>query len=421
MTIAVTGSIATDNLMRFPGRFSEHLLAEHLQKVSLSFLVDDLVIHRGGVAGNIAFAIGVLGGDVALVGAAGDDFDDYRNGCSRHGVNCDNVLISKTAHTARFTCTTDLDMAQIASFYPGAMSEARNIKLADVVSSIGTPDLVIIGANDPDAMVVHTEECRKLGLRFAADPSQQLPRLSGEEIDKLIDGAEYLFTNDYEWELLLSKTGWSESDVQGKVDLRVTTLGAKGVDIVERDGTTTHVDVVPENSQTDPTGVGDAFRAGFLTGRSAGLSLERSAQLGSLVAVLVLESTGTQEWDWDREVAEDPAGRRVRRGRGRRDRRRAGLVRCDSGSLKPAHARRNSASVRVAAVRAATGYMRLADLRHHAAFDEDRVPKHEDQHGPQPAAVIAGATSVLVEHPAHGDRVDKVDQVNWPATSPTIA
>ncbi|CAM3582346.1 carbohydrate kinase family protein [Mycobacterium colombiense] len=302
MTIAVTGSIATDNLMRFPGRFSEHLLAEHLQKVSLSFLVDDLVIHRGGVAGNIAFAIGVLGGDVALVGAAGDDFGEYRDWLQSHGVNCDHVLISQTAKTARFVCTTDEDMAQIASFYPGAMSEARNIKLADVASA-GKPDLVIIGANDPDAMVVHTEECRKLGLAFAADPSQQLPRLSGAEIDKLVDGAAYLFTNDYEWELLLSKTGWSEADVQQKVDLRVTTLGAKGVDIVERDGTTTHVGVVPEISQTDPTGVGDAFRAGFLTGRTAGLSLERSAQLGSLVAVLVLESTGTQEWTWDPAVA----------------------------------------------------------------------------------------------------------------------
>ncbi|WP_406815217.1 carbohydrate kinase family protein [Mycobacterium sp. M23085] len=301
MTIAVTGSIATDNLMRFPGRFSEHLLAEHLQKVSLSFLVDDLVIHRGGVAGNIAFAIGVLGGDVALVGAAGDDFGEYREWLQSHGVNCDHVLISETAKTARFVCTTDEDMAQIASFYPGAMSEARNIKLADLAAA-GKPDLVIIGANDPAAMVVHTEECRSLGLPFAADPSQQLPRLSGAEIDKLVDGAAYLFTNDYEWELLLSKTGWSEADVQQKVDLRVTTLGAKGVDIVERDGTTTHVGVVPETSQTDPTGVGDAFRAGFLTGRTAGLSLERSAQLGSLVAVLVLESTGTQEWTWDPAV-----------------------------------------------------------------------------------------------------------------------
>ncbi|HZU47005.1 MAG TPA: carbohydrate kinase family protein [Mycobacterium sp.] len=303
MTIAVTGSIATDHLMRFPGRFSEQLLAEHLQKVSLSFLVDDLVIHRGGVGGNMAYAIGVLGGDVALVGAAGDDFTDYRDWLQAHGVNCDHVLISTTAHTARFVCTTDREMAQIASFYPGAMSQAREISLANVVSAIGTPELVIVGANDPDAMFLHTEECRKLGLAFAADPSQQLARLSGEEIRRLINGATYLFTNDYEWDLLLSKTGWSEADVMAQVGLRVTTLGAKGVDLVDPDGTVIHVDVVPETSQVDPTGVGDAFRAGFLTGRSAGLGLERSAQLGSLVAVLVLESTGTQEWEWDREVA----------------------------------------------------------------------------------------------------------------------
>ncbi|MBI2701871.1 MULTISPECIES: carbohydrate kinase family protein [Mycobacterium] len=303
MTIAVTGSIATDHLMRFPGKFSEQLLPEHLHKVSLSFLVDDLVVHRGGVAGNMAFAIGVLGGDVALIGAAGADFADYRDWLKSHGVNCDHVLLSETAHTARFTCTTDVDMAQIASFYPGAMSEARDIKLADVVTAIGTPELVIVGANDPEAMFLHTEECRKLGLAFAADPSQQLARLSGEEIKQLIDGAAILFTNDYEWDLLLSKTGWTEADVMAQVDLRVTTLGADGVDIFERDGAKVHVGVVPETSQTDPTGVGDAFRAGFLTGRSAGLSLERSAQLGSLVAVLVLESTGTQNWEWDRADA----------------------------------------------------------------------------------------------------------------------
>ncbi|MEZ0381446.1 carbohydrate kinase family protein [Mycobacterium sp. pW045] len=303
MTIAVTGSIATDHLMRFPGRFSEQLLADHLQKVSLSFLVDGLVVHRGGVAGNIAYAIGVLGGDAALVGAAGDDFADYRDWLASHGVNCDNVLVSATAHTARFTCTTDIDMAQIASFYPGAMSEARNISLAQVVERLGTPELVIIGANDPEAMFSHTEECRKLGLAFAADPSQQLARLTGEEIRRLIDGATYLFTNDYEWDLLLSKTGWTEADVMKQVGLRVTTLGGNGVDIVNPDGSRIHVGVVPEKAQTDPTGVGDAFRAGFLTGRSAGLSLERSAQLGSLVAVLVLESTGTQEWSWDRDVA----------------------------------------------------------------------------------------------------------------------
>jgi adenosine kinase len=301
VTIAVTGSIATDHLMRFPGKFSEQLLAEHLQKVSLSFLVDDLVVHRGGVAGNMAYAIGVLGGDAALIGAAGLDFADYRDWLESAGVDCSNVLVSERAHTARFVCTTDQDMAQIASFYPGAMSEARDISLAAFVSASGTPELVIVGANDPAAMFAHTEECRKLGLPFAADPSQQLARLSGDEIRALIDGAAILFTNDYEWDLLLSKSGWTEAEVMAQIGLRVTTLGDKGVDLVEPDGSSLHVDVVPETSQVDPTGVGDAFRAGFLTGRSAGLNLERSAQLGSLIAVLVLESTGTQEWSWNRE------------------------------------------------------------------------------------------------------------------------
>jgi adenosine kinase len=302
VTIAVTGSIATDHLMRFPGKFSEGLLPEHLQKISVSFLVDDLVIHRGGVAGNMAYAIGVLGGDPTLVGAVGPDFDDYRSWLTSHGVDCDSVLVSDSAYTARFVCTTDEDMAQIASFYPGAMSQARDIKLADVVSRRGTPDLVIVGANDPDAMFLHTEECRTLGLAFAADPSQQLARLTGDQIRQLIDGATYLFTNDYEWDLLLQKSGWSEAEVMRQIQMRVTTLGEKGVDIVGRDGTFIHVDVLPETHKDDPTGIGDAFRAGFLTGRDKGLSIERAAQLASLVATLVLEAPGPQEWNWDRDA-----------------------------------------------------------------------------------------------------------------------
>ena len=305
VTIAVTGSIATDHLMRFPGRFSEQLLAEHLQKVSLSFLVEDLVVHHGGVAGNMAYAIGVLGGSPLLVGAAGVDFTDYRERLEAAGVDCEHVLVSDTQHTARFVCTTDLDMAQIASFYPGAMSRARTIRRADVIAAAGEPELVIVGANDPAAMFDHTEECRELGLRFAADPSQQLARLSGEEIRQLVDGATYLFSNDYEWDLMLSKTGWTEVQVREQVGLRVTTLGADGVDLVTADGTTLRVGVVPEIERVDPTGVGDAFRAGFLTGRGAGLDLERSAQLGSMVAVLVLETTGTQNWVWDQRAAAD--------------------------------------------------------------------------------------------------------------------
>ncbi|MHA4850487.1 carbohydrate kinase family protein [Rhodococcus sp. MSC1_016] len=303
MTIAVTGSIATDHLMRFPGRFAEQLLADQLSHISLSFLVDDLVVRRGGVGGNIAYAMGVLGGSPLLVGAVGADFADYREWLESNGVDCTAVRISTTAHTARFVCTTDEDMAQIASFYPGAMSEAREIELDEVTATGGSVDLVLIGANDPAAMIRHTDECRQKNIPFAADPSQQLARLNGDEATALIRGAKYLFTNEYEWGLLQQKTGLSEEQIRAQVGVRVTTLGSKGVDIVESDGTHTRVTVVPEKGKVDPTGVGDGFRAGFLLAHSAGLSFERSAQLGSLVAVLVLETMGTQEWTFDRDEA----------------------------------------------------------------------------------------------------------------------
>ncbi|WP_072802655.1 carbohydrate kinase family protein [Rhodococcoides yunnanense] len=302
MTLAVSGSIATDHLMRFPGKFAEQLVADQLSNISLSFLVDDLVIRKGGVGGNIAYALGVLGGSPLLVGAVGPDFGEYRTWLESNGVDCTGVRVSTTAHTARFVCTTDEDMAQIASFYPGAMSEAREISIADLAAA-NPIELVLIGANDPDAMIAHTEQCRTAGIPFAADPSQQLARLSGEQAVALIEGAAYLFTNEYEWGLLRQKTGLSEADFAAKVGVRVTTLGKSGVEIVTEDGVKTHVDVVPETNKVDPTGVGDGFRAGFLVAHRAGASVERAAQLGSLVAVLVLETTGTQEWEFVRDDA----------------------------------------------------------------------------------------------------------------------
>jgi len=300
VTVAVTGSIATDHLMHFPGRFADQLVAEQLQRISLSFLVDDLVVRRGGVAGNIAFALGVLGQSPVLVGAVGSDFGDYRSWLERHGVDTAGVHVHDDLHTARFVCTTDDDMCQIASFYAGAMSRARDIELAPVVARNTGIDLVLVGANDPAAMLRHTDECRQRGYAFAADPSQQLARMDGPEIRRLVEGARYLLTNDYEFELLLRKTGWTAEQVREQVDIRVTTLGENGVQIVGRDGTELKVGVVPETGKVDPTGVGDAFRAGFLAATAAGLSLERAAQLGSLVAVWVLETDGPQEWTYDR-------------------------------------------------------------------------------------------------------------------------
>ncbi|AIJ25224.1 carbohydrate kinase family protein [Amycolatopsis methanolica] len=301
--IAVSGSIATDHLMHFPGRFAEQLVADQLHRISLSFLADDLVVRRGGIGANIAFGLGVLGVKPVLVGAAGADFADYRSWLERHGVDASGVLISELAHTARFVCTTDDDLNQIATFYAGAMAEARNIELGPIADRVGGIGLMLIGPDDPDGMLRHAEECRQRGIDFAVDPSQQLARMNGEQARRFVAGARYLFTNDYEWELLLQKTAWSEADVLDHVGIRITTLGEKGVEIVGKDGLALEVGAVPELAKADPTGVGDGFRAGFLAGLNADLSLERSAQLGSMIAVLVLETVGTQEWTLDRESA----------------------------------------------------------------------------------------------------------------------
>jgi adenosine kinase len=297
MKIAVTGSIATDHLMHFPGRFANQFIADQLHKVSLSFLVDDLVVRRGGVAANIAFGMAQLGLRPILLGAVGADFADYRSWLERHGVDCESVHVSDVAHTARFVCTTDEDMCQIASFYAGAMAEARNIELAPVADRVGGLDLVLVSANDPDAMTRHSEECRKRGYAFAADPSQQLARMSGEDVRRLVDGAAYLLTNDYEKSLLESKTGLSDADVLDRVAIRVTTLGKHGVEITGRSIDRIHVPVAREIQAYDPTGVGDGFRAGFFSALSWDLGLERAAQVGALLATLVLETVGTQEYE----------------------------------------------------------------------------------------------------------------------------
>jgi adenosine kinase len=297
MKIAVTGSIATDHLMHFPGRFAEQLLPDQLHKVSLSFLVDDLVVRRGGIAANICFGLGQLGVDASLVGAVGADFADYRAWLERHGVDCESVYVSEMAHTARFVCTTDDDLCQIASFYAGAMTEARNIELAPVAERLGGLDLVLISPNDPIAMVRHTEECRQRGYAFVADPSQQLARMAGPEIRELIEGAAYLLTNEYEKELLESKTGLSDAEMLDLVAVRVTTLGKHGVRITGRDlPAPIDVPVAREIQAYDPTGVGDGFRAGFFAALTWGLPLLRAAQVGSLLATLVLETVGTQEY-----------------------------------------------------------------------------------------------------------------------------
>ncbi|WP_112247617.1 carbohydrate kinase family protein [Kribbella monticola] len=300
MQIAVAGSIATDILMTFPGRFKDQFLEEQMHKVSLSFLVDELVVHRGGVGANICYGMAQLGQRSLLIGSVGADFTEYGAALAEAGVDVSHVRICDNVHTARFTCTTDLDANQIASFYTGAMAESREIDLGAIHAATGGIDLVLIGADDPDGMLKHTALAKQHGIDIAADPSQQLARMEGEQIRELIDGAKYLFSNEYESGLMVQKTGWSHGEILARVGVRVTTHGGDGVVIENADGILAKIPAVPTPGLVDPTGGGDAFRAGYLTGRAAGLDHEAAAQVGCTLATTVLETVGTQEYTLDR-------------------------------------------------------------------------------------------------------------------------
>lgn len=307
--VAITGSIATDHLMEFPGRFTESLVDGQLDSVSVSFLVDELKIRRGGVAANISFAMGRLGLNPVLVGAVGTDFDDYRSWLERHGVDTGSVHVSHDKHTARFICTTDQDQNQIASFYAGAMADARLIELEPVADRFDGLSMVLVAPNDPVAMVQHTRECRERGYRFIADPSQQLARMAGDEVRELIDDAAYLFTNEYETQLIIQKTGWSEADILQRVGRWVMTHGSKGVEVKAVGEPTVTVPAAVVTEQLDPTGVGDALRAGFLWATHMGFGPERACQAGCTLASLVLENVGTQEYDLDAQDFTDRIAR----------------------------------------------------------------------------------------------------------------
>ncbi len=300
MKFAVCGSIATDHLMTYDGQFADSLVPEELDKISVSFLVDDLQVRRGGIAANISFGMAKLGHHPVLVGAVGEDFTSYRSWLERNGVNCDHLWVSEVRHTARFIVNTDRAMAQIASFYAGAMSEARNIELGPILDTHGELGLVMISPDDPQAMLRHSTECRTRGLPFAADPSQQLAFMDGGAIRRLVDQASYLFTNDYEAVLTEQKTGWDHDEILRRVGTRVITRGKDGCSVISADHEQVDVAAAGPVTPVDPTGVGDGFRAGFLSGLAWGLPHERCAQLGSTVASYVLSTVGTQEYDFDR-------------------------------------------------------------------------------------------------------------------------
>jgi adenosine kinase len=290
MDLALSGSIAYDYLMTFPGRFRDHILADRLDRLSLSFLVDSLTRRRGGIAANIAYTMALLGERPMVMATAGEDFPEYRDWLEHNGVDTSEIRIVPGLMTASFFVNTDQVHAQIASFYPGAMARAAELRFADLARR---PDLAVISPNDPAAMIGYVEECRSLGLPFLYDPSQQIVRLGPQELRQGISDAQALFCNDYEFGMISEKTGLGLDAIVGRVEFLVITRGEHGADVYQA-GHTLHVPAVPPERMADPTGVGDAFRAGFLKGFVHGLSLERCGQLGALAATYCLEQEGTQ-------------------------------------------------------------------------------------------------------------------------------
>jgi len=290
MKLIVTGSIAFDYLMSFPGKFTEHILAEHLQRVSLSFLVDSMDKRRGGCAPNIAYTLALLGERPYLVATAGQDFKEYDEWLQAAGVDTSHVRHVPDKFTASFFCSTDTENNQIASFYIGAMANASELSMR----TIQQPGLVIISPNDPGAMVQYAEECRAMGVPFIFDPGQQCARLSGDELRDGISGARLVICNDYEFELIRQKTGLGEDGILGQATALVITRGEDGCSIYEGAGSRVDVKALTPHRIIDPTGVGDAFRGGLMKGMASAKSVKECAQLGTVAATYALEHLGGQ-------------------------------------------------------------------------------------------------------------------------------
>ncbi|MEL7433997.1 MAG: carbohydrate kinase family protein [Chloroflexota bacterium] len=295
--IVVTGSIAYDYLMRFPGSFQEHIVSDALEQVSLSFLVEDMTKHWGGVAANIAFNMAKLGSEPRLMGTVGRDFGDYERWLQDVGVDTSTVQKHDDVFTASFFCNTDLENNQIASFYSGAMAKAKDYLLADMPGN-AEPDLVIVSPNDPTAMTRLTDECRERNLQFVYDPSQQIARMDGETLQHDMQGAYLMVINQYESNMVMKKTGMSMDDLREAIDLLVITHGKDGSEIYSN-GDIISVPSFEPTDIVDPTGAGDAYRAGFIVGLSKNLSLELCGAVGALCATYALEHNGPQGKTYD--------------------------------------------------------------------------------------------------------------------------
>lgn len=292
MNIVVSGSVAYDYLMSFPGYFREHILPEKLESISLSFLVDSMVRQRGGNAPNIAYTLALLGQKPQIFATVGEDFEEYRQWLESNGVDTTWAKVIPGVYTASFFCNTDRSNAQIASFYTGAMAYAAELSIHELNEN--PPDLFVISPNDPEAMRKYVKECQELGYPYLYDPSQQIVRLTGDDLREGIEGALALFVNDYEFALIQKMAGMTLEDILGKVDFLVITRGKDGAVVYSGEDGEYNIPVIPPENIGDPTGVGDAFRGGFLTAYAKGMNLETCGRFGALAATYCLEQDGPQ-------------------------------------------------------------------------------------------------------------------------------
>ncbi|MGD2155688.1 MAG: carbohydrate kinase family protein [Anaerolineales bacterium] len=292
MNIVLTGSVAYDYLMSFPGYFRDHILPDKLDSISLSFLVESMIRRRGGAASNIAYTLALFGQRSRLMATVGEDFEEYRIWLDSIGVDTSAVKVIPGEFTASFFVNTDRSNAQIASFYPGAMEQAHELSIYDLRDQ--KPDLIMISPNDPKAMIRYVEECKTLDIPYFYDPSQQICRLDGQTLRKGLEGAAGLFVNDYEFGLIQKHAGMNPTDIRKATQLSVVTRGEIGADVYVGDQVH-HIPSVSPNEIADPTGVGDAFRGGFLIGYSNGLNWETCGRMGSLAATYCIEQKGPQE------------------------------------------------------------------------------------------------------------------------------
>ena len=291
MRIIVTGSIAYDYVMVFPGHFQDHILPEKMHVLSVSFLVDSMKRLRGGTAPNIAYNLALLGQKPEVVGTVGQDFAEYRAWLDSKGVVTDGIKVIDDDFTASCFINTDLRHNQITAFYPGAMSKASTLTLEGM--GLSKSDLVLIAPNDPAAMAGHAEECTRLGIPYLYDPSMQAPRMTGVELEAGFKGAKVLTGNDYEFGMMAEKLGITEDQLRRRVPITVMTKGEAGA-LITVEGTEYEIPPASPTAVVDPTGAGDAYRAGLVTGMARGFSWPVIGRLGALTAVYAIEQTGTQ-------------------------------------------------------------------------------------------------------------------------------